>query len=298
MNAMAGRVTNLIGGSADLAASLKTLLTDHDDRNIHFGVREHAMGAIVNGMALFGGVIPYGSTFLVFSDYMRPTLRMASLMNTHSLFIYSHDSIAVGEDGPTHQPVEQVASLRAIPNMTVLRPADANETAAAWRVAISRPRPTAIILTRQKIPVLDVGEGANPHPMVEGTAKGAYVLSDCRGVPDVLLIASGSEVHLALEAKAGLEEEGIKARVVSMPSWELFAEQPQEYRDSVLAPECRARLAIEAGSPMGWHRWVGHNGDVMAVERFGASAPGPTVYREYGFTVEIVLAKVRILLGK
>jgi len=298
MNALAGRVSNLIGGSADLAASLKTLLTGHDERNIHFGVREHAMGAIVNGMALFGGVIPYGSTFLVFSDYMRPALRMAALMNTHSIFIYSHDSIAVGEDGPTHQPVEHSASLRAIPNMTVLRPADANETALAWRVAISRPKPTTIILTRQKVPILDVSDATNPHPMMEGLSKGAYVLSDCRGVPDVLLIGTGSEVHLALEGKARLQEEGINARVVSMPSWELFAEQSQAYRDSVLPPECRARLAIEAGSPIGWHRWVGHNGDVIGVERFGASAPGGIVYREYGFTVENILAKVRILLGK
>jgi transketolase len=298
MNSLAGRVSNLLGGSADLAASLKTLLTGHDERNIHFGVREHAMGCIVNGMALFGGVIPYGSTFLVFSDYMRPSLRMAALMNTHSIFIYSHDSIAVGEDGPTHQPVEHTASLRAIPNMTVLRPADANETAFAWRVAISRPKPTTIILTRQKVPILDVGDAANPHPMMEGLPKGAYVLSDCRGVPDVLLIGTGSEVHLALEAKARLQEEGISARVVSMPSWELFAEQSQAYRDSVLPPECRARLAIEAGSPIGWHRWVGHNGDVIGVERFGASAPGGIVYKEYGFTVENVLAKVRILLGR
>jgi transketolase len=298
MNAMAERVPNLLGGSADLAASLKTLLTGHDDRNIHFGVREHAMGSIVNGMALFGGVIPYGSTFLVFSDYMRPPMRLAALMDIHSLFIYSHDSIGVGEDGPTHQPVEHLASLRAIPNMTVLRPADANETAAAWRVAVSRPKPTALILTRQKVPVLDITEGAHPHPVTEGVQRGAYVLSDCKGLPDAILIATGSEVHLALDAKVRLQEEGISARVVSMPSWELFSEQTQEYRDSVLPPECRARLAIEAGSPVGWHRWVGHNGDVIAVDRFGASAPGGTVYREYGFSTENVLSKVRILLGK
>ncbi len=298
MNALAERVPNLLGGSADLAASLKTLLAGHDDRNIHFGIREHAMGAIVNGMALFGGLIPYGSTFLVFSDYMRPPMRLAALMNIHSLFIFSHDSIAVGEDGPTHQPVEQIASMRAIPNMTVLRPADANETAAAWRVAIRRSRPTALILTRQKVPVLDVGEGASPHPMIEGVPKGAYVLSDCTGVPDVILIATGSEVHLALEAKARLQEEGIRARIVSMPSWELFAEQPQAYRDTVLPPECGARLALEAGSPVGWHRWVGYNGDVIAVDRFGASAPGGTVYEEYGFSVDHVLSRARILLGK
>jgi len=298
MNALAERVPNLLGGSADLAASLKTLLIGHENRNIHFGVREHVMGAIVNGMALFGGVIPYGSTFLVFSDYLRPSMRLAALMNAHSLFIYSHDSIAVGEDGPTHQPVEHLASLRAMPNMTVLRPADANETAAAWRVAISRPRPTTLILTRQKVPILDASQGAHAHPMIKGVPKGAYVLSDCSGGPDVILIATGSEVHLALEAKARLQEEGIKTRVVSMPSWELFSEQPQAYRDSVLPPECRARLAIEAGSPVGWHRWVGHNGDVMAVDRFGASAPGGTVYEEYGFSTENVLSKVRRLLGK
>ncbi len=298
MNAMADRLPNLLGGSSDLAASLKTLLAGHDDRNIHFGVREHGMGAIVNGMALFGGVIPYGSTFLVFSDYMRPSMRLAALMDTHSLFIFSHDSIAVGEDGPTHQPVEQLASLRAMPNMTVLRPADANETAEAWRVAVSRPKPTTLILTRQKVPVLDITKGAHEHPLIEGVRKGGYVLSDCTGVPDVILIATGSEVHLALEGKARLQEEGIKGRVVSMPSWELFTEQTQEYKDSVLPPECRARLAIEAGSPVGWHRWVGHNGDVIAVDRFGASAPGGTVYEQYGFTIENVLSKVRILLGK
>jgi transketolase len=298
MNALAAKVPNLLGGSADLAGSVKTLLAGHDARNIHFGVREHAMGAIVNGMALFGGVIPYGSTFLVFSDFLRPAMRLAALMHSHSLFVFSHDSIAVGEDGPTHQPVEQLASMRAMPNMTVLRPADANETAAAWRVAISRPGPTALILTRQKVPVLDVSDSLHPHPMIQGVPRGAYVLSDCAGEPEVILIATGSEVHLALEAKAMLQEEGIKARVVSMPSWELFAQQPPSYRDSVLPPECRARLAIEAGSPVGWHRWVGHNGDVIAVDRFGASAPGETVYREYGFTNENVLAKVRRLLGR
>jgi transketolase len=298
MNALAARVPNLLGGSADLAGSVKTLLAGHDARNIHFGVREHAMGAIVNGMALFGGLIPYGSTFLVFSDFLRPAMRLAALMRSHSLFVYSHDSIAVGEDGPTHQPVEQLASMRAMPSMTVLRPADANETAAAWKVAISRPGPAALILTRQKVPVLDVSAGLHPHPMIQGVSRGAYVLSDCIGEPEVILIATGSEVHLALEARARLQEEGIKARVVSMPSWELFAEQPHSYRDSVLPPECRARLAIEAGSPVGWHRWVGHNGDVIAVDRFGTSAPGERVYREYGFTTENVLAKVRRLLGR
>lgn len=298
MNALAGKVQNLLGGSSDLAGSVKTLLAGCEDRNIHFGVREHAMGAVVNGMALFGGVIPYGSTFLVFSDFLRPAMRLAALMNTHSLFVFSHDSIGVGEDGPTHQPVEQLASLRAMPNMVVLRPADANETAAAWRVAISRPGPAALILTRQKVPVLDVSEGLHPHPLTEGVPKGAYVLSDCSGEPEVILIATGSEVHLALDAKSRLQEEGIKARVVSMPSWELFSEQPQAYRDRVLPPECRARLAIEAASPVGWHRWVGHNGDVIAVDRFGTSAPGGTVYEAYGFTTENVLSKVRRLLGK
>ena len=296
MNGLYKKVTNLTGGSADLAASVKTLLAVPDgsaDPNVHFGVREHAMGAVVNGMALHGGVIPYGSTFLVFSDYMRPSLRLAALMDVHSLFVYSHDSICVGEDGPTHQPVEHVASLRAIPGMTVIRPADANETAAAWRVAVSRRHPTVLILTRQKVPVLDPAA----HPISAGVPRGAYVLSDCEGEPELLLIASGSEVHLALEARAALHGDGVRARVVSMPSWELFAEQPEAYRDEVLPPACRARLAIEAGSPMGWHRWVGDRGDILAVDRFGASAPGGVVYKAYGFEAENVVARARALLA-
>ena len=293
INALAGVLTNLTGGSADLAGSVQTLIKGHDDRNIHFGIREHAMAAMVNGMVLHGGLIPYCGTFLVFADYMRPAIRLAAVMNIRSLFIFSHDSIGVGEDGPTHQPVEQLASLRCIPNLRVMRPADANETVAAWRVALSKPGPTALILTRQKVPILDPAEVAADG----GLARGAYVLADCAGLPQILLLATGSEVHLVLAARKALQEQGVAVRVVSMPCWELFSEQTPAYRESVLPSGCRLRLALEAGAAMGWHQWVGDRGEVMSVDRFGVSAPGEVVMEKFGFSVERVLEKARALLG-
>jgi transketolase len=303
LNAIAKRVPSLLGGSADLAPSTKTLISGAADqafesaggRNIRFGIREHAMGAMVNGMALHGGVTPYGSTFFIFSDYLRPSLRVAALMNVHSIFVFTHDSIAVGEDGPTHQPIEHLASLRAMPNFTVIRPADANETAVAWKVAMQRPRPVALILSRQNLPIIDQGRYGN----ASGLIKGAYILSDVEGTPDMLLIASGSEVHLAMQAQEKLStEKGIRARVISMPCWELFLEQPQDYRDHVLPREIKPRLAIEAGSSLGWCQWVGDHGAVIGVDRFGASAPGSEVLRRFGFNVENVVARAVALVKK
>lgn len=301
--AMAEKLPNLIGGSADLSPSNKTVIPGSPDvrpnqepggRNIHFGVREHAMGAMVNGMALHGGVYPYGGTFLVFADYMRPALRLAALMQTHSIFIFTHDSLGVGEDGPTHQPVEHVASLRAIPGLKVMRPGDYGETAACWRLTMSQPGPTALILTRQKLPIMD----SAAYPVADGPSKGAYVLSDCEGQPQLLLMATGSEVSLAMEAQAALADKGVNARVVSMPCWELFAEQDQAYQDQVIPPAVKARLSIEAGVAMGWRRWVGDQGDIVSVDRFGASAPGLTVLSEYGFNLDNVVAKATALLEK
>ena len=304
LNAIASHIPNLVGGSADLAPSTKTLLDKYESidgnnfggRNLHFGVREHSMGAIVNGMTLHKGLIPYGATFLVFSDYMRPTLRLAAIMEIPSIFVFTHDSIGVGEDGPTHQPVEHVAALRVIPNLVVIRPADANETAAAWRVALeSKDRPVVLALTRQNLPILDQAE----FPSAEGLARGAYVLRDSEdGSPDLILIASGSEVSLALEAEKQLKEKGVKARVVSMPSWELFDEQDEAYRNEVLSPSVTARLAIEAGSTQGWHRYVGSAGDVIGLDRFGASAPGKVVYEKLGFSVENVVQRALGLIGQ
>jgi transketolase len=265
-------------------------------RNLHFGVREHAMGAVLNGMAAHGGLIPYGATFLIFSDYMKPAIRLAALMNLPVVYVFTHDSIGLGEDGPTHQPVEQLVSLRAIPRLLVIRPADANETIVAWRLAVeTRDRPVALILTRQDVPILDRSQVA----AAEELRQGAYVLADApEGKPDLILIASGSEVSLALEARQKLQAEGIQARVVSMPSWKLFDAQPQAYRDSVLPPSVRARLAVEAGASLGWHRYVGNCGDVLGVETFGASAPGDVVMREYGFTVENVVERAQALVQK
>ncbi len=302
INAFDKHLPEFVGGSADLAPSTKTLLIGYGDlgygkvcgRNVHYGVREHAMGAITNGMTLHGGVIPYAATFLIFSDYMRPALRLASLMNVHSIFIFTHDSIGLGEDGPTHQPIEHLASLRAIPNLTVIRPADANETVSAWRLAIERRKPVALILTRQKVPVLNTDR----FPITVGVPKGAYTLMDSDGRPGIILIATGSEIHLALKAWERLNEKGIRARVVSMPSWEIFAEQSREYRDTVLPPSVKVRLAIEAGSPIGWHQWVGDGGDIIGVDRFGASAPGAVVLEKYGFNVENVVERALSLLGK
>jgi len=293
LNALAPVITNLMGGSADLAPSNKTFIVDGGDRNLHFGVREHAMGAILNGMALHGGVRPYGGTFLVFADYMRPAIRLAALMGTRVIYIFTHDSIGVGEDGPTHQPIEQLASLRVIPHLTVIRPADAKETAAAWKRALESDGPVALALTRQKVPVLDL----SMDRVLEGVEKGGYVLADSTEPPRLILMATGSEVHLALGAKEILEKEkGVPTRVVSMPSWELFAGQPPTYRDSVLPPQVRARVAVEAGTALGWHRWVGDAGAVIGIDRFGASAPGGEVMKRFGFTVEnVVETALRVL---
>jgi len=304
MNAIAHRLPALIGGSADLDPSTHTALLGMGDfepsryggRNLHFGVREHGMGAILNGLAAHGGSIPFGATFLVFSDYMRPSIRLAALMGLQVIYVFTHDSIALGEDGSTHQPVEHLAALRAIPRLVVIRPADANETAAAWRVALeTRGRPVALVLSRQNLPTLDRGALAP----AEGLRRGAYVLADAaNGEPNVILIATGSEVALMVAARQRLLEKQIQARIVSMPSWELFDVQPQEYRDSVLPPRMTARLAVEAGTSQGWHRYTGERGDVLAVDRFGASAPGEVLMREYGFTAENVCARVLALLGR
>ena len=301
LNAVAARVTNLIGGSADLAPSNKTYLNDvpefqktsYEGRNIRFGVREHAMTAIVSGMMLHGGVRPYGGTFLVFADYMRPAIRLAALMGLPVIYVLTHDSIAVGEDGPTHQPVEHLASLRAIPGLTVIRPADATETAEAWRQAIlSTAQPVALVLTRQKLPVLDRAQ----MPPATELSKGAYVLADADGQPDIILVASGSEVHLALDAAGVLGEKGFAVRVVSMPSWELFEAMPASYREQVLPSAVTARLAVEAGLPMGWDRYVLGADRVVGVDTFGASAPGPVVQTNYGLTVENVVERAMTLL--
>ena len=299
LNGLARRIPTLLGGSADLAPSNKTLidgegsLADPEEpgRNIHFGVREHAMGAAVNGMALHGGVYPYAGTFLIFSDYMKPSIRLAALSELRTpRFIFTHDSIGVGEDGPTHQPIEQLPGLRSIPNLVVFRPADANETAEAWRVAMTLDRPVAFSLTRQGVPVLD----RDAYPIAEGVPKGGYILDDDED-PDLLLLATGSEVSLALDAAKVLRDDGVAVRVVSLPSLELFREQSDDYRASVL-PAGVPRLAIEAASPLGWHEWVGPDGDIIALDRFGHSAPGGTVMEKLGFNVENVVERARKLL--
>jgi transketolase len=292
MNAIAPRLPALTGGSADLDPSTHTAHKGMNGRNVHFGVREHAMGAIVNGMAAHGATIPYGATFLIFSDYMRPPLRLAALMALHVVHVFTHDSIALGEDGPTHQPVEQLAGLRAIPNLTVIRPGDANETAIAWRVALeTRDRPVALVLSRQNLPTLD----RSRYAPADGLRRGAYVLCDAPGAkPALILIASGSEVALVLAAAERLQAQGTAARCVSMPSWELFESQPQAYRDAVLPPSIQA-LAVEAGVGQGWLRYAD---DVLAVERFGASAPGPEMLDKFGFTASNVCTRALALLEK
>ena len=302
LNAIAGRMTNLMGGSADLAPSTKTLIDNEGDfqppgfegRNMRFGVREHAMGAILNGMALHGGLIPYGATFLIFSDYMRPAIRLAALMKLHVIYVFTHDSIGLGEDGPTHQPIEQLAALRAIPNLKVVRPCDANETVAAWKAALkSMGGPVALVLTRQNLPVLD-RTVAGP---ADGLQKGAYVVhgpQDSR--PDLILMASGSEVHIALAAAAALADKGIAVRVVSVPCWELFEEQLEEYRRLILPVEVTSRLAIEAGSPQGWYRYVGSRGIVIGLTHFGASAPYQMLYDKFGLTADHVVEESLNLL--
>ncbi len=303
LNAVADAVSNLMGGSADLAPSNNTYLEGkgpfdrrfRGGRNIRFGVREHAMGGILNGLALHGGVLPYGGTFLVFSDYMRPSIRMAALSGAHVVHVFTHDSVAVGEDGPTHQPVEHLAALRAIPGLTVIRPTDANETAEAWRVALEEVEgPTALILTRQNVPILDRSHLAGADLL----SRGAYVLSDPHGgTMEVIIMASGSEVHTALSARDMLSVQGIMARVVAFPSWELFAAQSQEYRDEVLPPSVTARVVVEAGTGLGWERWVGERGKMVVIDRFGASAPGPRVMKELGITPEAVASAARSLIS-
>ena len=317
MNALAPRLPALTGGSADLDPSTFTALkgfgdfnppaTPQDDtqgstgggwsyagRNVHFGVREHAMGAIVNGLAAHGAMLPYGSTFLIFSDYMRPPIRLAALMRLHVVHVFTHDSIALGEDGPTHQPVEQLAGLRAIPGLTVIRPCDANETAVAWRIAVeARDRPVVLVLSRQDLPTLD----RTRYASAERVRDGAYVLLDAPAKdPQLILIASGSEVRLIVAAAERLQAEGVAVRCVSMPSFDLFDALSAEQRAAVLPHAVHARLAVEAASPYGWHRYVGDRGDVLAVVRFGASAPGDVVMREYGFTVDEVCRRARALL--
>jgi len=317
MNAIAPRLPALIGGSADLDPSTYTALNGMGDfeasgagrsdkqgsdgggwsyagRNLHFGVREHAMGSIMNGLAVHGGTLPFGATFLVFSDYMRPPMRLAALMGLHVVYVFTHDSIALGEDGSTHQPVEQLASLRAIPRLTVIRPGDANETAVAWRVALTtRDRPVALVLTRQAVPTLD----RTLYADADGLQNGAYILADDpSGKPDLIIMASGSEIGLVVAARQQLMEKKVRVRIVSMPSWELFEAQSQAYRDTVLPPAVKGRLAVEAGVSQGWHRYVGSCGDVLTVDRFGASAPGEVMMREYGFTVENVCRRAVSIL--
>jgi transketolase len=303
INAFAAKLPMLLGGSADLRPSNNTYIdglsafqaASREGRNFHFGVREHAMGSVMNGLALTRPLIPYGGTFMVFYDYMRPPVRLAAMMGLGTIYVYTHDSIGLGEDGPTHQPIEHLAGMRAVPNLTLIRPADANETAVAWRVAIAhRHGPTALALTRQKLPVFD----RTKYASAEGLAKGAYVMSESpTGRTDVILIGTGSEVSVAIEAQDQLAAAGIGARVVSMPSWELFERQPQAYRDEVLAPSVTARIAIEAGVSFGWERYVGDRGAVIGLDRFGASAPYQTLMEQFGFTAANVVETVRKLIG-
>jgi transketolase len=319
MNAIAPKLPSLMGGSADLDPSTHTALKGAGDFecfarasgdtqgscgggwsyagcNLHFGVREHGLGSILNGMAVHGGFIPYGATFLIFSDYLRPPLRLAAIMEQRVIYVFTHDSIALGEDGTTHQPVEQLANLRAIPRLIVVRPCDANETAQAWRVAIeTQGRPVALVLTRQDVPTMD----RTRYASADGLKRGAYILAEAEtGRPEIILIATGSEVSLIVEARMQLQQRNIQTRLVSMPSWELFDAQAEEYRRSVFPPLIRARLAVEAGATQGWHRYVGDLGDVIGLDHFGASAPATVLMREYGFTVENVCKRALALLEK
>jgi transketolase len=317
---VARTVPEVVGGSADLDPSTYTWLKEDGDfesplrshdlvqgligggwgyggRNIHFGVREHAMAAAVNGLAYHGGFIPFAATFLIFSDYLRPSIRLAALADLHSIFVFTHDSIGVGEDGPSHQPVEQLASLRAIPNLLVIRPCDANETRWAWQTALEqRGRPTALVLTRQQVPTLDRAVYA-PAELLQ---RGAYVLnpSEDNADPDVILIATGSEVALTVAAEPVLRKANVRVRLVSIPSWRLFEEQTADYRESVLPEAVTRRMAVEAASPLGWERWTGLRGAIIGVDRFGASAPGATLFKEYGFTVENVVDQALALMGQ
>jgi transketolase len=302
LNAISDRLEELVGGSADLAPSCKTLISSSTDlsaddpagRNLRFGIREHGMAAVLNGLSLHGGIRPYGSTFLVFSDYMRPSIRLAALMDQPVIYVFTHDSLWVGEDGPTHQPVEQLAALRAMPKLVVLRPADANETAAAWRVALERTDgPTALLLSRQGLPVLE----ATAERAGAGCVRGAYAVVEGGAEPELVILATGAELHLAVAAARELAGREVAARVVSMPSWELFEAQALDYREQLLGSEL-PRLAVEAGVTMGWHRWLGERGEVIGIDRFGASAPGAVVAEKMGFTVEHVLRRALRLVGR
>jgi transketolase len=304
INILARRLPELFGGSADLTPSTKTYIESGQDfepatptgRNLHFGVREHAMGAAVNGMSLHGGLIPFGATFLVFSDYMRPSIRISALSNTPSIWVFTHDSIGLGEDGPTHQPVEHYAALRAIPNLYVIRPADANEVVEAWKVAVARKDgPTALLFSRQNLPTLD----RSIYAPASGLRQGAYVLADIGdNKPELILMATGSEVSLIVRAGEFLAAEGVNVRLVSFPCWELFEKQDEAYRNSVLLPEVKARLAVESGIAQGWRQWVGDKGGVLSLEHFGVSAPAKIIFEEFGFTVENVITRARVLLSK
>jgi transketolase len=319
MNAIIPHLPWLIGGSADLNPSTNTALQglgnfqyprseerpiqgsesgplSYAGANLYFGVREHGMGSILNGMALHGGVIPFGSTFLVFSDYMRPSIRLAAIMKLHLIYVFTHDSIALGEDGPTHQPIEHLASLRAIPGLTVIRPADANEAAEAWRTAIlHKEGPVALVMTRQVIPIID----RSRYTPAEELRRGAYILADASpDQPEVILLATGSEVHLALAAYEKLRAEGWRVRVVSMPSWELFEKQPEEYRNQIFPADVPVRISVEAGATHGWHKYVGSSGEAMGIDHFGASAPGKVLLEKFGFTPENIVKKVKELLNR
>ncbi len=302
LNVLADSLPTLMGGAADLAPSTETLLKkyaaftsgDYGGRNFHFGIREHAMGCILNGMALTKGIIPYGATFLIFSEYMRPPIRLAAIMKIRPILIYTHDSIGLGEDGTTHQPVEQLISLRSIPNITVIRPADANETAQAWKVALEHQHgPVIIVLTRQGLPVIDQEKYTSASALI----RGAYILSEPTDKPKLILIASGSEVSLIMEAQVKLQEQGIPARVVSMPSWELFDKQDMDYKETIFPSNLKKRLAVEMGSPLGWHKYVTDEGDVLGMHTFGESAPAEELMKEFGFTVENVVRRAKALLG-
>ena len=304
LNFLVQRVHAIAGGSADLSPSTKSTLVGYGDfgwekycgHNIHFGVREHAMGAIAGGMSLHGGIIPYTATFLTFSDYMRPPIRLAALMGIQVVYIFTHDSIGLGEDGPTHQPIEHLMNLRGVPNLTIIRPADATETAQAWRAALQNDKgPTALIFSRQKLPILDRGKYASE----EGVLKGGYNLwESSKETPDVIFIGTGSETHIALEAANILSKEGVKVRVVSLPSWELFDKQSHEYRESVLPSEIKARVAIEAGTPLGWEHYIGLDGAMIGMEGYGASAPIDVLYEKFGLTSGRAAQAARDLLLK
>jgi transketolase len=302
LNAAVIDIPTLIGGSADLNESNMTFIKsstsfsaeDRKGKNIHFGIREHAMGAVLNGMAVYGGIIPFGATFLIFSDYMRPAIRLAALMKQKIIYVFTHDSIGLGEDGPTHQPIEQFASLRAVPNLVVIRPADANETVEAWKYAINhRGGPVALILTRQKLDVIDPAKYSPPT----GLSRGAYIIKDSKQKPDLLLIASGSEVALAIKASEQLETEGKSVRVISFPSWEIFKQQDEAYKNSIFPKDIKARISVEMGVKMGWQKYVGDFGTTLSIETFGASAPDKILFEKYGFTVENVIRVAKELLN-